>query len=226
MEAAKFKDEVRIHFDERAALYDDHTFSMDKADFENFNTIIPYLIERCGDSILEIATGSGIILEKLFKSGKDCYGMDISPGLLRIAEEKRGIPAERLACGDAENLQYPDNRFDSVCVFRSLHHMSDQAAVLDEMIRCAKRNVFVYDSSGGWRRTVKHLLNKVGLYQTIYYLKTGQKDTGYRPPNETEGPVNVFYVEDAVEILQGRGLKIANVLKFDSSLLIHATKPV
>lgn len=224
MQESVFKQEVRRHFDDRADRYDHDTETCDQQDFANFDTVIPYVIQHGGERILEVATGTGIILDMLLKAGKNAYGLDFSTGLLKVAEEKRRIPKERLFCGDAEKLSSLNQSFDSVCVFRSLHHMENPQIVLGEMIRCARKNVFVYDGAGGWRRFAKVTLNKMGLYQPLYSLLRGQPDTGYRPANETEGPVKVFYAEDAIPALRSGGMRVVKVMKLRSSLLIHAEK--
>jgi len=219
-----FKTEVQQHFDERAARYDHDTETCDQQDFVNFEVVIPYLLQHGGDRILEVATGTGIVLERLLAAGKDAYGQDFSSGLLRVAETKRRIPSERLSKGDAEFLNFPDDHFDSVCVFRSLHHMDSPLRVLKEMVRCAKRSVFVYDSAGGWRRRTKKTLDALGLYQVIYSKLRGQPDSGYRPANETEGPVKVFYVEDVIPILEHERLRIVKVIRVPGNLFVHAEK--
>jgi SAM-dependent methyltransferase len=219
-----FKENVRRHFDDRADRYDNDTETWDQQDFANFETVIPYVISQGGNRILEVATGTGIVLDKLLSAGMDACGLDLSAGLLRVAEEKRRISKERLYLGDAEKLPFPDKNFESICVFRSLHHMDNQAAVLAEMSRCARKNIFVYDSAGGWRRRLKSGLTSVGLYQFLYSILRGQRDSGYRPANETEGPVKVFYVEDAVPILRDLGMRIVSIQNYKSSWLIHAQK--
>jgi ubiquinone/menaquinone biosynthesis C-methylase UbiE len=219
-----FKNQVQRHFNERADRYDHDTQTYDQQDFINFDVVIPYVIGHSTDPILEVATGSGIILEMLLKAGKDAYGMDFSKGLLEVAQVKRGIPAERLLYGDAENLLFPDQSFDSVCLFRSLHHMEDQNAVIRDASRCAQKNVFVYDSAGGWRRLGKRMLQKARLYQSLYSLLRGQHDTGYRPAGETEGPVKIFYAEDVIPMLESNGLRIARVMNLRSNLFVHAIK--
>ncbi|MGZ5561983.1 MAG: class I SAM-dependent methyltransferase [Halobacteriota archaeon] len=223
-ENVKFKEEVRRHFDERAARYDNDTETIDVQDFDNFKTAIPYLIKESGPRILEVATGTGIILQMLLKAGKDAHGIDLSRGLLQVAETKRSIASARLQCGDAEHLPYPDASFNAVCLLRSLHHMECPATVLREMIRCAKKSVFIYDSAGGSSRLIKRVLRAVGLYQPVYYLVRGRKDTGYRPANETEGPVKVFYAEDVIPILKREGLRIVNVMRLPGNLFVHAEK--
>ena len=224
MQQSAFKFEVRRHFDERADRYDHDTETCDQQDFANFTTVIPYIIQFSGDRILEVGAGSGIILDMLLRAAKNAYGLDFSSGLLRVAREKREASNGRLVCGDAEALPFEDRSFDTTCVFRSLHHMENPQLVLHEMIRCASRNVFVYDAAGNWRRMVKRALDKVGLYQPLYSCLRGHRDTGYRPGNETEGPIRVFYAEEAIAILKSSGARILKTMSLRSSLLIHAER--
>ncbi len=222
MEQGGFREEVRRHFDARADRYDQDTEACDQQDFANFEVVIPYLVQHSGESFLEVATGTGIVLEMLLKKSKDAYGVDFSTGLLRVAGEKRAISIGRLLCGDAEKLPFSDKGFDSACVFRSLHHMENPSGVLQEMIRCARRNLFIYDSAGEWRRLVKQLLVRARVYQPLYSFLRGQSDTGYRPANETEGPVKVFYAEDVLPVLKENGLRIVRTMNLHSNLFIHA----
>jgi ubiquinone/menaquinone biosynthesis C-methylase UbiE len=224
MQESEFKREVRSHFDARADRYDHDTETYDQQDFLNFKTVIPYIVQHSGECCLEVATGTGIILDMLLRAGKDAYGLDFSGGLLKVAQEKRPISGARLFCGDAESLPFADGSFDSICVFRSLHHMENPRIVLHEMIRCASKNVFVYDSAGEWRTLVKRALDKVGLYQPFHTLLRGRPDTGYRPANETEGPVKVFYAEDAIPMLKEAGLRPVKTMNLHSNLFIHGQK--
>ena len=92
MKESTFKDEVRRHFDERAERYDNDTETWDQQDFANFKTVIPYIVQHGGERILEVATGTGIILDMLLKAGKDAYGLDFSTGLLQSRRRKEAHP--------------------------------------------------------------------------------------------------------------------------------------
>ena len=81
-----------------------------------------------GEIILEIGVGTGhcilALAQSVGNSGK-VYGIDISEGMLNITHSrvmKAGL-LERvdLKCGDASNLPYSDNYFDTViCVYAIL----------------------------------------------------------------------------------------------------------
>jgi SAM-dependent methyltransferase len=223
-EEACFREAVRAHYEVRAPLYDQDRDLLDPHDCWNFDVVLPHLLRQSGSRILEVAAGTGLILEQLLAAGKDAYGLDLTVAQLKEARTKPGIPADRLVCADAEHLPFTDGRFDAVCIFRALHHVNRPERVIDEMIRCTRRDLFIYDSTGGRRRLVKRALSTIGLYQPLYYLRNGRWDTGYRSPSVTDGPIRVFYAEDGVPLLQRRGLRIRGILKTPLRWFIHATK--
>src|SRR6478672_13409907 len=98
MEDVSFKHAVREYYAGRARMYDQDREALDPHDFRNFDTVIPYLVEHSGSHVLEVATGTGIVLARLIASGKDAFGLDLSPDQLNVAQAKPGISADRLVC--------------------------------------------------------------------------------------------------------------------------------
>jgi len=72
-----------------------------------------------GESVLEVAVGTGIVFEQILKSnptGRN-EGIDITEEMLTRAKEKAkrtGAKNYRLRIGDAYDLDYPDETFDVV----------------------------------------------------------------------------------------------------------------
>jgi ubiquinone/menaquinone biosynthesis C-methylase UbiE len=72
-----------------------------------------------GESVLEVAVGTGIAFEQILKSnptGRN-EGIDLTEKMLKHAEEKAkrtGIKTYRLGVGDAYDLDYADDTFDVV----------------------------------------------------------------------------------------------------------------
>ena len=82
------------------------------------------------------------------------------------------------ASGDA--LPFADASFDAVSEFSVLHHVSEPAAVVAEMLRVARRVVVIADSNrfgqGSWPvKLFKLFLYKVGLWHAFNFVRTGGK---------------------------------------------------
>jgi ubiquinone/menaquinone biosynthesis C-methylase UbiE len=72
---------------------------------------------RDGESVLEVAVGTGEAFERILRSnprGRN-EGIDLSEGMLQIARgkaERTGLENFSLRVGDAYSLDYPENTFD------------------------------------------------------------------------------------------------------------------
>jgi ubiquinone/menaquinone biosynthesis C-methylase UbiE len=93
---------------------------------------------------LDVACGTGIstfaLIEKTGGKG-EFHGVDISEGMLDVARrsaEAKGIKNVQFAKGDAENLDYPDAKFDVVISNMSLQFFPDKLRALAEMHRVLK----------------------------------------------------------------------------------------
>jgi ubiquinone/menaquinone biosynthesis C-methylase UbiE len=99
------------------------------------------LQEISGGKVLDVATGSGNLIEALMKTLKDYdrfVGIEISEKELESARKKfEGQRTEFLEM-DAEHLKFEDNSFDTVCISYSLHHLGNAGMVLAEMKRVLK----------------------------------------------------------------------------------------
>ena len=97
---------------------------------------------RDGESVLEVAVGTGIAFAEILKlnpAGRN-EGIDITEAMLRRAQEKAarlGVANYRLQLGDAYALSYPDNTFDVVInnYMFDLLPENDFPLVLDEFKR-------------------------------------------------------------------------------------------
>jgi SAM-dependent methyltransferase len=102
--------------------------------------MIQQLAERCGSPILELACGTGRVLVPLARQGYQVTGVDVSPGMLKVARRK--VAAENLADrvtlleGDIRELDL-DARFNfafiAVNSFMHLLSTHDQLAALSRI---------------------------------------------------------------------------------------------
>ncbi|MBW2149972.1 MAG: class I SAM-dependent methyltransferase [Deltaproteobacteria bacterium] len=106
-------------------------------------------VEPCG-SILDLPCGTGRLILPLVQTGLDVWGTDISEQMLAEAKRKlessgHGHLVDHLGCHDAENLPYPDGKFEGVISLRFMAHLPPEVRqlVLFEMKRVARRWLIV-----------------------------------------------------------------------------------
>lgn len=91
--------------------------------------------QAIGD-VLEVGAGTGRNLA-WYPPGVRLTGIDISPGMLDIARQRRdaaGLDAD-LRVGDAQRMEFSDHCFDTVLATLSLCSIPDDAAAVTEMAR-------------------------------------------------------------------------------------------
>lgn len=98
------------------------------------------------DDILDIATGTGDVAFKLHRifPDADITGIDLSSGMLRIADKKLKNSDEsaknkiRFEQGDSLTLKFPDNSFDLITVaygVRNFEHLSQGLREMGRVLR-------------------------------------------------------------------------------------------
>jgi SAM-dependent methyltransferase len=107
--------------------------------FCDFANIAYTLALPAGARILDIGCGSGWLCEYFARLGYDITGIDISPDLIQIANERLGkVPygvdhqtplSYRFIVHDIESEPLSET-FDAVLCYDSLHHFEDEHAVL------------------------------------------------------------------------------------------------
>jgi ubiquinone/menaquinone biosynthesis C-methylase UbiE len=97
--------------------------------------------------VLDVGTAQGGFIDTLIKTLKtyDSFiGIDYCPS----DESKKGVEsakkrfegkAVRFLQMNAENLEFEDESFDTVCISHSLHHLADITKVMTEMKRVLKK---------------------------------------------------------------------------------------
>ncbi|MBF0211257.1 MAG: class I SAM-dependent methyltransferase [Desulfamplus sp.] len=95
-----------------------------------------------GSSVLDIGCGTGRSLEPLLNRGLNLTGVDPSPYMLDIANERLGDKAD-LHRAFAEDLPFDDNSFNHAFFLTSLEFTDRPAKAIEEACRVAKDKVFV-----------------------------------------------------------------------------------
>ena len=99
------------------------------------------LSKLSGGDVLDVATGSGGFVNFLMENLKDYLeitGIDCNEKPLEAARKSYSQANIHFMRMDAARIDFPDSRFDTVCISNSLHHMSDLPRVLTEMKRVCK----------------------------------------------------------------------------------------
>jgi ubiquinone/menaquinone biosynthesis C-methylase UbiE/uncharacterized protein YbaR (Trm112 family) len=99
-------------------------------------------LEPRGGRVLEVSIGTGGNLPFLLRRADvgEVYGLDISSGQLRRCEHlvrRKGWTVD-LFLGNAEQLPFGDETFDSVFHFGGINFFDNKKAAIDEMVRVAK----------------------------------------------------------------------------------------
>lgn len=100
-------------------------------------------------SVLDTGCGTGLAMQTLASAvpGLRVHGNDPSQPLLDVAGRRDGFSATQLDRASSEALPYADNAFDAVLETGMLHHVPDPDRIVSEMLRVARRVVFVSDSN-------------------------------------------------------------------------------
>lgn len=173
----------RRYYAETAQRYDEMHVAFDESD--------PHYLALClmlgtldflhAQSVLDIGSGTGRALNYINTHRPSVKAIGIEPVReLRLIGHANGIPPDQLMDGDALNLSFGDATFDIVCEFGVLHHVRNPAAVVAEMLRVARKGIFISDSNNFGQgslisRAVKQTINAIGLWKHANYIKTRGK---------------------------------------------------
>ena len=102
------------------------------------------IVERLSaGSVLDVACGTGTLLAMAHEKGLECYGIDLSQGMLNQARAK--VPSAELRRASYYEIPYPDGQFDYVVATNAISGTYiDARRVLSEMIRVCKSGGGIY----------------------------------------------------------------------------------
>jgi ubiquinone/menaquinone biosynthesis C-methylase UbiE len=175
----------RKYYTDTAARYEEmheHECSGDPAHMDFIVSMLRMLQVR---TVLDVGTASGRTLRSLKSDIPELFLCGIEPvgALLDEAVVRGNAESGLLIQGKGDALPFADRSFDAVCEFAILHHVADPRIVVGEMLRVARKVVFLSDSNRFGQgpmllRLVKLFLYKTRLWGAFDYLRTSGK--GYR----------------------------------------------
>jgi len=116
-----------------ASCYDIFTKNMDyKKRTEYLCALLSHCGVKPGETILDLACGTGTYTYALLRRGFDVVGVDASPDMLQIAREKAealGIVPPLLLCQRLESLDLYGTARAALCLTDSLNHLTEPASV-------------------------------------------------------------------------------------------------
>ena len=131
-------------------------------------------------TVLDVGCGTGRGVEYFREHHPDIGVVGVEPveALLDLAIHRHGVPPERLVRGRGEALPFASESFDAVCEFGVLHHVRKPRVVVAEMLRVARKAVFISDSNRFGQgpdavRWLKLLLYRCRLWWPANFVRTG-----------------------------------------------------
>jgi ubiquinone/menaquinone biosynthesis C-methylase UbiE len=147
-------------------------------------------------TFLDVGAGTGRGIRFLQGRGKEVRGIEPVAAMIERAEAN-GVAKGVLLQGSGYKLPFEDGSVDAVFECGVLHHVDDPARMVAEMIRVAKRAVFLSDSNrfgqGGLpARLLKTALYKCGLWRAARYVQTRGKMYIISPEDGIQYSYSVF----------------------------------
>lgn len=92
--------------------------------------------------VLEIGVGLGSDHQKFAEFGADLYGIDLTERAMEYTKKRLDLfnLSSKLSIGDAENLNFEDNSFNTVYSWGVIHHSPNTQQAINEIHRVLKKD--------------------------------------------------------------------------------------
>ena len=162
-----------------------------------------------GGTVLDVATGTGLVAELLLARGHSVTGLDQSPDMLSVARRRFGDRIT-LVEASATDVPYPDGSFDHVTFTYLLRYVDDPGATLAELARLVRPGGTVASlefcvPQGVWR-PLWDLYVDVGLSVAGRLISRGWYDVGRFLGPSIRGFYEEWPLERQLELWEGSGL--------------------
>ena len=208
--------------------------------FTDFANIATALALPPGSRILDVGCGSGWLCEYFARFGYQMTGIDVSPELIRIAEERVrslgfGVDNEtqvscRFMVHDIEQGPLPES-FAAIICYDSLHHFEDEHAVLQNVAKMLDDGGMLFVAEGerppvgseseGELREVMEKYETLEAPFTREYLLTLLKQHGFIVAGDYTAVLGLVERDN----LDGNSLRFVETPSFNYLLCKKTTKP-
>ena len=173
------------------------------------------------ENILDIGCGQGICSQKLDLGANQYTGIDSSEFLIRRATELYGSTNTKFLVGDALDLPFEDESFDSVFSISLIHLIEDIDEVINELSRVLK--------SKGRFFIVTAAPSFYDAWEDSYKEKSleGKRLIGKRLTSDGTVVEDTLYLhegEDIHEAIEASGLDIEDIEPFRNFIAIRGKK--
>lgn len=154
-------------------------------------------------TILDVGSGTGRAEAYFADQPIQVVGVEPVHAMLEEAVRKTGVSSSQLVRGSGHSLPFPSGSFDAVCEFGVLHHVPNPNSLVQEMMRVARKAIFLSDDNrfGQGRlsmRLLKLALSKAHLWRMANFVKTKGKMYIY---TEGDGVSYAYSVYDSYDQL-------------------------
>ena len=166
------------YFDEKVDLFEE---PLPEGVPERLETIVAESGLRSGERVLDVGTGTGILISFILKYGpSEVHGCDLSENMLRRVKEK--FPQVAVHLGDIRDLALPDDSLDVVFINACFSNIMDKSKSLDNIYRLLSRK---------GRLVIGHPLGRDFIVElrkrTPFYLDVLPNEKGARELLEQHG---------------------------------------
>lgn len=167
-------------FEQWADYYDDTVFGSDeeyKAVFTHYNLILEEVVKRSKGHVVEFGVGTGNLTSKLLAGGFEVTGIEPSPAMRKIANEKLADSVQVL---DGDFIDFPELKtIDTFVSTYAFHHLTDEEKEqaiekYGNKLASGGKIVFadtMYESEEAYKRAINDALSK-GFLNLATDLKT------------------------------------------------------
>lgn len=157
------------------------------------------------ESVLDVGSGTGRAVSYIKQKKPDIRVLGIEPvAEMREVGYRKGISEDDLIEGDVMALDFDDGGFDLVCEFGVLHHIKCPSMAVSEMLRVARKAIFISDCNNFGqgpflKRGMKQAIHAVGLWRIAVLINT--RGRGYSL-SDGDGLAYSYSVFDAIGLIR------------------------